>query len=166
MVETEGVEPSTTGCRPVVFPLALRPHWGGRRGSNPRDQDPQSCAYPSRPRPHLEHLGRFELPFPVYRTGASPTMLQVQTGAGDGIPTRCLSHTKRASLPRVFTSKMEPEGRIKLPSPRYEGGALSSELLRHGAKNGTRTRVICLADRRTSRCTIFALVPSLRFERR
>lgn len=26
LVEPEGVEPSTTGCKPVVFPLAPQPH--------------------------------------------------------------------------------------------------------------------------------------------
>ena len=36
LVETEGVEPSTAGCRPAVFPLALRPHIGVTGGTRTR----------------------------------------------------------------------------------------------------------------------------------
>lgn len=61
MVETERIELSTVGCRPTVFPLALRPHFGVTAENRTPVGRVTTFRFATKLRPHLELATRFEL---------------------------------------------------------------------------------------------------------
>ena len=95
----------------------------------------------------VEPRARFELAFPEYRSGASPTML---TGLEILEPMERIErssvayHATALSLSYIGWSQ---RGYSKPRPPRYECGALPLELLRHGAGAENRTPLIGLAIR-------------------
>ncbi len=95
----------------------------------------------------MEPRAGFELTFPDYRPGASPSML---TGLGILEPMERIERSSVAyratALPLSYTG-WSRRGYSKPRSPRYECGALPLELLRHGASAENRTPLIGQAIR-------------------
>ena len=95
----------------------------------------------------MEPRARFELAFPEYRSGASPTML---TGLEILEPMERIERSSVAyhatALPLSYIGWSQ-RGYSKPRPPRYECGALPLELLRHGAGAENRTPLIGLAIR-------------------
>ena len=95
----------------------------------------------------MEPRARFELAFPNYKSGASPTML---TGPGILEPTERIERSSVAyhatALPLSYIGWSQ-RGYSKPRPPRYECGALPLELLRRGASAENRTPLIGLAIR-------------------
>jgi hypothetical protein len=95
----------------------------------------------------MEPRARFELTFPEYRSGASPTML---TGREILEPMERIERSSVAyhatALPLSYIGWSQ-RGYSKPRPPRYECGALPLELLRHGAGAENRTPLIGLAIR-------------------
>jgi hypothetical protein len=95
----------------------------------------------------VEPRARFELTFPEYRSGASPTML---TGLEILEPMERIERSSVAyyatALPLSYIGWSQ-RGYSKPRPPRYECGALPLELLRHGAGAENRTPLIGLAIR-------------------
>ena len=95
----------------------------------------------------MEPRARFELAFPDYRSGASPSML---TGPVILEPMERIERSSVAyhatALPLSYIGWSQ-RGYSKSRPPRYECGALPLELLRHGASAENRTPLIGLAIR-------------------
>ena len=95
----------------------------------------------------VEPRARFELTFPEYRSGASPTML---TGPGILEPTERIERSSVAyhatALPLSYIGWSQ-RGYSKPRPPRYECGAPPLELLWRGASAENRTPLIGLAIR-------------------
>src|SRR5580698_5439049 len=95
----------------------------------------------------MEPRARFELAFPEYRSGASPTML---TGLEILEPMERIERSSVAyhatALPLSYIGWSQ-RGYSKPRPPRYECGALPLELLRHGASAENRTPLSGLAIR-------------------
>ena len=87
--------------------------WSGKLGSNQRPLDYRSSAQTALSFSRVEPRVRFELTYPDYRSGASPSMLT-------GLKT------------------WSQRGYSKPQPPRYECGALPPELLRLGADGDNR----------------------------
>ena len=129
LVEEEGIEPSFAGCRPAVLPLNDSPKTWLRAG----ELNATRVAYEASMTPvhlpafklgQLNHLSfpvmepraRFELAFPDYRSGASPSML---TGLVIQEP---MERIERSSVAYHATAlptelhRLEPEGVIETPA--------------------------------------------------
>lgn len=142
--------------------------------------EPQSGAYPSRPRPQLgagirSLTGKRRVTNPSQQR-AIPANLEHPTGfepVTDRLPSDCspqrATSAKPLVCPRRSSQDLHPIGEpgtqlglvsgLKPEPPGYESGAssfchTSKTPTKHGAETGTRTRVCRLAACRTSRCTI------------
>src|SRR5258708_18906154 len=121
--------------------------WSGKLGSNQRPLDYRSSAQTALSFSRMEPRARFELAFPDYRSGASPSML---TGRVILEPMERIERSSVAyhatALPLSYIGWSQ-RGYSKPRPPHYECGALPLELLRHGASAENRTPLIGLAIR-------------------
>ena len=132
LVEEEGIEPPSADCRSAVLPLNDSPdtsNWLRAGESNATRVAYEASMIPVH-LPAMEPRARFELTYPDYRSGASPSML---TGLVNLEPMERIERSSVAyhatALPLSYIGWSQRRYSKPRP-PRYECGALPLELLR------------------------------------
>ena len=148
MVDKKGIEPSSTGCRPVILPLNDLPvlTHAYKMVAEVRF-DRTSLAYETKLEPSpvysasklvkiasglagMEPGVRVELTSSVYKTGASPPHAYPADTLGASIGNRTQDRPPTIGCSAIELHRLEPKRGFELRSGRYERPVLPIELLR------------------------------------
>ena len=98
---------------PVHLPAET---WSGKLGSNQRPLDYRSSAQTTLSFSRMEPRARFELAFPNYKSGASPTMLTGPANYGANGANRALIGRLPCDCSPTELHRLEPEGIFQIPT--------------------------------------------------